>query len=121
MATETKVRWTDIAHVLNGAAPDRNTVVEALIKEVVKMCRQCQYGASMLLDELELALSALNDREVCVRTEPGDRITGRVLGISATGELRVSVDGQERCFSSADVSLTGIDARPEADETDVDD
>jgi hypothetical protein len=32
-------------------------------------------------------------------------LTGRVRGINDTGELRVLVDGQERMFSSADISL----------------
>ena len=39
-ASEANVRWTDIAHALDGNAPDRNTVVVVLIEQVVKMCRQ---------------------------------------------------------------------------------
>lgn len=106
IVTDSKLRWTDVVHAIDGAAPDRNAVVAVLINEVVTMCRLYQNSASILFDELELALAALTDKEVCVSTEAGDRITGKVLGINATGELRVLVRGQERCFSSADVSLS---------------
>lgn len=121
VAAESKVRWTDVVHVIGGTAPDRNVVVSVLINEVVTMCRQCQHRASTLRDELALALAALTDKQVCVSTEGGDRVTGKVLGINATGELRVLVDGRERCFNSADVSLTGFGGGPDEDAADADD
>jgi BirA family biotin operon repressor/biotin-[acetyl-CoA-carboxylase] ligase len=118
IAAESEMRWTDVVHAIDSAAPDRNVVVAVLINEVVTMCRQYQHSASTLLDELELALAALTGKEVRVSTEAGDRVTGKVLGIYATGELRVQVNGREHCFSSADVSLgSGF----EADTTDADD
>jgi BirA family biotin operon repressor/biotin-[acetyl-CoA-carboxylase] ligase len=109
LATESIVRWTDVVHAINGSVPDRNLVVAMLLTEVVKMCRLYQHRASSLFDELRLELAALCGRDVSVYTEAGDRVSGKVLGISQTGELRVLVDGRERRFNSADVSLAGLD------------
>ncbi|MGB5275678.1 MAG: biotin--[acetyl-CoA-carboxylase] ligase [Gammaproteobacteria bacterium] len=107
LASESIVRWTDVVHAISGGVPDRNVVVAMLLTEVVKMCRLYQHRASSLFDELRRELAALSGRNVSVYTEAGDRVSGQVLGISQTGELRVLVEGSERRFNSADVSLAG--------------
>ena len=121
VAAESRVRLTDVVRAVDGTPPDRNVVIAALINDVVAVCRQYQHSASSLLDELELALATLTDKEVCVSTAAGDRVTGKVLGINATGELRVLVDGRQHCFSNADVSLTGFGRGSMANAADVDD
>lgn len=121
IAIESRVRWVDVVHAIDGTPPDRTVVVAMLINEVVAMCRQYQHSVSTLRDDLERALAALTDKQVCISTAAGDRITGKVLGINAMGELRVLVHGQERCFSSADVSVTGIGSGPDAETADAGD
>jgi biotin-(acetyl-CoA carboxylase) ligase len=40
--------------------------------------------------------------------EGGQSVQGLALGLTHSGELRVQIDGAERVFSSADVSLRAV-------------
>ena len=99
------VRWTDVVHSSDDAVPGRNTLVALLINEVAEMCRQYQNKATAILTEIKDELDMLTGRDVCIHFENDNLLTGKVLGINDKGELCVLVDGQERVFNSADVSL----------------
>ena len=114
MAVESDMRWTDVAHSVSDGLPDRNVMVTVLLNEVLHMCRRYQQKATAIFADIKDELDAITGREVCVHTENGDQFTGNVLGISQAGELRVLVNGQERIFNSADVSLKGINTGDES-------
>lgn len=99
------MRWTDIARSAGGVLPGRNALVAILINEVDEMCRQYQQKSTALFMEIKPELDKMTGRNVCVHFENDVQVSGEVLGINATGELRVLVDGRERVFNSADVSL----------------
>jgi BirA family biotin operon repressor/biotin-[acetyl-CoA-carboxylase] ligase len=99
------MRWTDVVHAGGGMLTDRSALAGILVKEAAAMCRQYQRKAQSLLLDIEDELGVLTGRDVCLHFDDGDQLTGRVTGISDSGELCVLVDGQERKFSSADVSL----------------
>ena len=47
-------------------------------------------------------------QQVNVLLEGGQPVQGLALGLTGGGELRVRVDGEERVFNSADVSLRTV-------------
>ena len=99
------IRWTDVMHAGGSMLTDRSALAGILVNEAVAMCRQYQRKAQSLLTEIEDELGVLTGRDVCLHFDNGEQLTGRVTGINDSGELRVLVNGQERMFSSADVSL----------------
>jgi len=103
------VRWTDVVHVASGPVPDRSSLVMQLITEVVKMCDQYQGKALSIFNELQAELGALTGRDVNLHLGDGTQVSGTVIGINRQGELRVRVQGHERLFNSADVSLRQVD------------
>ncbi len=58
-----------------------------------------------MLAEVESAIEVLKGRVVELRLDDGRQFTGTVLGINGLGELRAEVNGIERVFNSANVSL----------------
>ncbi len=106
---ESGVRWTDVVHAVNGTVPDRNSVVMRLITEVVKMCDRYQHKPLSIFNELQGELGVLTGRDVNLHLDNGAQVSGTVLGINQQGELRVRVQGHERVFNSADVSLRQVD------------
>jgi BirA family biotin operon repressor/biotin-[acetyl-CoA-carboxylase] ligase len=97
--------WTDVAHSTGAELPGRNRLVAILINAVDEACHQYQQDSTALLMEIKDELDKMAGRNVCVHFENDVQLKGEVLGINATGELRVLVNGEERVFNSADVSL----------------
>jgi len=105
---ESGMRWTDVAHSDCAIPADRNNLLAILLNEAVSMCRLYQQKAGAILSDIKAELDGLNNREVGVHLDNGDQLTGTVLGVNERGELRVLVDGNERVFNSADVSLKKV-------------
>jgi BirA family biotin operon repressor/biotin-[acetyl-CoA-carboxylase] ligase len=106
---ESVIPWTDVAHASSGPLADRNDLVAQLLAEAVTMCNRYQQKTSSILREVEDQLAILQGKTVSLHLDNGDQLTGTVLGINQRGELRVRVQGHERTFSSADVSLKTTD------------
>ena len=107
------MRWTDVAHSACAMLPERNALLAILLNETVSMCRLYQQKSMKILSEIKHELEALNNKAVSVHLENGDQLLGTVLGINDAGELRVLVDGVERVFNSADVSLKKLNNEPD--------
>ncbi len=105
---ESGMRWTDVAHSNSTMPADRNRLLAILLDEAVGMCRLYQQKANAILSDIKAELDVLNNREVSVHLDNGDQLTGKVLGVNSRGELRVLVNGNERVFNSADVSLRQV-------------
>jgi len=107
---ESDIHWTDVAHAAGSEpVPDRNNMVMMLITEVVKMCDRYQENALSMFKELQGELGALTGKDVSLHLDNGTLLNGTVLGINQRGELRVRVQGRERVFNSADISLRQMD------------
>jgi len=102
---ESGMRWTDVAHSNCVMLADRNNLLAILLNEVVNMCRLYQQKAGAILSDIKAELEMLNNRDVSLHLDNGDQLSGTVLGVNERGELRVLIDGNERVFNSADVSL----------------
>lgn len=107
------MRWTDVAHSACAMLPERNALLAILLNETVSMCRLYQQKSMKILSDIKHELEALNNKAVSVHLENGDQLLGTVLGINDAGELRVLVDGVERVFNSADVSLKKLNNEPD--------
>ena len=110
---ESGMRWTDIAHSNCASLPDRNKLIAVLITEAVAMCRLYQQNTTAIMSGIKSELEVLNNRNVSLHLDNGDRLAGAVLGVNEMGELRVLVDGKERVFNSADVSLSKLNDQAE--------
>jgi BirA family biotin operon repressor/biotin-[acetyl-CoA-carboxylase] ligase len=109
ITAESGIRWTDVVHSDCAVPADRNNLLAILLGEAAGMCRLYQQRAGAILPDIRVELDGLNNREVSVHLDNGDRLTGTVLGVNERGELRVLVEGHERDFNSADVSLKRVD------------
>ena len=110
---ESGMRWTDIAHSNCASLPDRNKLIAVLINEAVTMCRLYQQNTTAILSDIKTELEVLNNKNVSLHLDNGDQLAGTVLGVNEMGELRVLVDGKERVFNSADVSLKKLSDQAE--------
>lgn len=114
IVSETDMCWTDVAHSTDDIIPDRNVLAAMLLNEAVGMCRLYQQKSTALLSDFKHELDELTGKDVNVYRENGDQLTGTVLGINETGELRVLIEGNERVFNCADVSLKKFNSQPGA-------
>lgn len=109
---DTDTGWTDVSRCLRDRGesdlPDRNFLVASLLRACCASCRSYQQrGAALLSDSREMR-ALFSGQQVKVLPENGLPVQGLALGLTADGELRVRVDGAERVFSSADVSLRAV-------------
>ena len=97
--------WTDVVHSARGGVPDRNELAAVLLDEAAGLCQRFQASVDAVLKEVEPAIEVLKGQAVELGLDDGRRLTGTVLGINGLGELRAEVNGTERVFNSAEVSL----------------
>jgi BirA family biotin operon repressor/biotin-[acetyl-CoA-carboxylase] ligase len=104
--------WTDISRCLRGRGEkdirDRNFFIAALLRACGETCRRYQQHGAALLSESRRMRELFSGQQVNVLLEGGRSVQGRVLGLTSGGELRLHVDGAERIFNSADVSLRAV-------------
>ena len=105
---ESGMRFTDVVHASGDRMPERNDMVAMLLNEVVNMCRQYQLKAASIISDIKHELDVLTGKVVDIHVENADHLTVTVLGINDRGELRVLVEGQERVFNSADISIKAL-------------
>ena len=94
--------WIDLAQL--GVPASRNALAARLIDALVAALVEFDAQGFAAFESRWRALDALAGREV--RVAQGDQILpGTALGVAADGGLRVAIDGRERVFHSADVSV----------------
>ncbi len=98
------INWTDVQqHLPAGSQVSRNQLAGLLLRDLARACREYQSRPEVCLQRLRQCFS--QPQQVVIHTEQGDKLTGVTTGITDQGELRVDIHGEERVFSSADVSL----------------
>jgi BirA family transcriptional regulator, biotin operon repressor / biotin---[acetyl-CoA-carboxylase] ligase len=109
---DTDSGWTDVSHCLQGRGvndvPERNIFIASLLRACCDACRRYQQRGAALLSESQHMQALFSGQQVSVLLEGGQSVQGCVLGLTARGELRLRVDGGERVFNSADVSLRAM-------------
>lgn len=94
---------TDLATVA-GAEPSRNRLAAMLISESLRMFRDCDAGETQdYLKEWRLHDTG-RGRAARLRL-PGREVRGRIMDIDDNGQLVMLIGGQERRFSSGELSL----------------
>ncbi len=105
------ISWTDVQqHLPAGSRVSRNQLAGLLLRDLAWACREYRTRPEACLQRLRQCFS--QPQHVAVHTEQGENLAGVIKGITDQGELRVDIHGEERVFSSADVSL-----RPRPDDT----
>ena len=100
------LKMTDVCQSL-GTLPEggREQLVANLLREAALMCESYQANYGALSAEFDRRYNALLNLPVNVLLDNGDVCEGLSTGITGHGELKVVVDGMERVFNSAEVSL----------------
>ena len=101
------VRWTDLSREAGDRCVSREQMIALLLNECIAMCKRYQDKQEALVDEYRNEIESLMNQTMNVQTDDGVQLTGQVIGVTASGELRMLIDGQERIFNSAELSLHG--------------
>ncbi len=95
--------WTDL-HSLVAQIPKRNEIIGSLLKQLFPVVSTYETkGFSAYQAEWE-SLCPHIGREV-VLTTPSQKIEGTMVGVDASGALRVCVGGEEQTYVGGEVSL----------------
>ena len=98
--------WIDVVSVLQ-TEPDggRNHLAGLLLQECLTMCERIPQDSVELINEFQKQYDACAQNEVNVILDNGEQLQGVAQGVTSKGEIRILIDGKERVFNSADISL----------------
>jgi len=94
--------WVDMHSC--GIDVDRNHLMGQLLTRLVTLLSGYEKDRFLAYREAWERLNAHKDQQVSLVT-PAKSITGRMLGVTTSGGLRLDVDGEERVFLGGEVSL----------------
>lgn len=103
--------WIDVISLLETEfLVSRSSLAGLLLKECIEMCELYPHNNVWLLDEYRAKYDICLHEEVDVILGNGLKFCGVANGVTSTGEIRVLINGEERVFNSADISLrkTGV-------------
>lgn len=96
------IEWVDVNSCVGGSI-NRSELVGKLLQCFVEACMRFETHTAQTIAWLQHYFQ--QNQRINVVTETGEAISGVMLGITERGELRVDVDGEERTYNSADISL----------------
>lgn len=98
--------WTDVVSVLKtGTVAGRSYLAGLLLKECLQVCETYPHNKVSLISEYQAKYDVCLHKSVNVTLDNGMKFHGVANGVTAAGEIRVLINGEERIFSSAEVSL----------------
>jgi len=102
--------WTDVVTSLK-LEPEagRNQLAALLLQECMAMCERLPREQEKLIEEFQNQYDACARKAVSVVLDNGEQLQGVACGVTSTGEIRILIDGEERVFNSAEISLRKID------------
>jgi BirA family biotin operon repressor/biotin-[acetyl-CoA-carboxylase] ligase len=98
---------TDLHEILGQRTPGRNTLVAAIIDELIAILRQFERDGFPPFETEWRASDSLRDAPVRVLSA-SETINGIARGVASDGALLVEVNGQVQRFMSGDVSLRAV-------------
>jgi len=101
---------TDLHEMLRDRTPGRNTLVAALIDELITMLRQFEHQGFSAFEAEWRASDSLLNAQVRVLSA-SETVDGIARGVAPDGALMVDVRGQAQRFLSGDVSLRAITSK----------
>lgn len=83
----------------------RQFIAVSLLQKVTTVCQNFQWDADRYLGKLRERYDYCKGREVEVILADDEILLGRALGVNDSAELVVLINGEERVFNSAEVSV----------------
>lgn len=104
-----KIDFTDICKQINFQhienRPDRNEVAASLLYYMTDVCRSYCMRAENYLEIFRSRYDCCCHNNVEILLDTKERLAGVAQGVTDRAELLVTIDGEVRVFSSADVSV----------------
>lgn len=85
--------------------PDRTSVASALLSNIINMCQNFQQDSKQYLEKFRTQYDYCKEKNVEIILDNKEIVSGVAHGINDNAELLVWVDGKERVFNSAEVSV----------------
>jgi BirA family biotin operon repressor/biotin-[acetyl-CoA-carboxylase] ligase len=101
--------WTDVVSSLNGSSSEigRSNLAGLLLQECMHVCDSFVQARNDLMAEYR-QYDICMQQPVNIHLEDEQVLQGVVIGFEAGGEIRVLIDGEQRLFNSANISLRNI-------------
>ena len=101
--------YTDILDEIRvqaiGYRPERTIVAEELLRNIVDVCQNFQKNSALYLEKYRTQYDYCNAKNVEIKLDDGAVLAGVAQGVNDEAQLVVMVDGVERVFNSAEVSV----------------
>jgi BirA family biotin operon repressor/biotin-[acetyl-CoA-carboxylase] ligase len=108
--------WTDVVSLIDvrpaqasgydrASGCSRDFLAGLLLKECMEMCELYPHNNESLLMEYRASYDDCLHKQVDVILDSGQKLSGIAKGVTSYGEIRVLINGEERLFNSADISL----------------
>jgi len=98
--------WTDVVSSLKHPADGgRDQLAALLLQECMAMCERLPQEQDKLIEEFQYQYDACARKAVSVTMGNGEQLLGVACGVTSMGEIRILIDGEERVFNSAEISL----------------
>ena len=98
--------WTDLA-ALSQELPSRNVIAAALLDSITRTLKQFEQHGFGIYHERWESLNAYAGESVKLIMH-AESIVGEMLGVSASGALRLLVDGEPKEFYGGEISLRPV-------------
>lgn len=85
--------------------PERNAVASMLLQHMIDICQNFELGALNHLRNFRAHYDFCKGKNIEIRQDANEVLTGVACGVSDNAELLVLIDGEQRVFNSADVSV----------------
>ncbi|MCW8924300.1 MAG: biotin--[acetyl-CoA-carboxylase] ligase [Gammaproteobacteria bacterium] len=109
MPVEPDQPWIDVVSSLGASLEarkiERSRLAGLLLQECMSICGSFLQVRHDVLLEYQQQYDICMDQPVNIYLEQGLILQGVVVGLESSGEIRVLVDGRQRLFNSADISL----------------
>jgi len=96
---------TDITREMAGQKIDRGLMALMLLQKVVGICKDFQQNSKQNLDEFRMRYDYCKNNMVEILLDNKETLSGIARGVNDVAELLVMIDGEERAFNSAEVSV----------------
>lgn len=98
--------WTDIrSQLTTGVDVNRSQLAGSLLRHCVALCQRYPLDRGDLITGFLEKYDAFGNQAVTVSLESGEQLSGVACGVTPDGEIRILIEGKERLFNSAEISL----------------
>lgn len=98
--------WTDVLSLLPATSSvSRGELAGNLLQQCLQICEGYPKNREALLRAFREKYDACYQCAVRVTLGNGARLEGTACGVTEAGEIRVQIEGEERLFNSAEISL----------------